>query len=93
MLTNFWRLGPRKTISIMMFNVLHNRQNVVVDYQAMDKDNVPSQIRSNMTTQRPTKTNRVPIINRRSEWPNESLKTTMDVVEHGITSLRRANKF
>ncbi len=59
----------------------------------MDKDNVPSQIRSNMTTQRPTKTNRVPIINRRSEWPNESLKTTMDVVEHGITSLRRANKF
>jgi len=78
---------------IMMFNVLHSTRNVVVDHQAMDKDNVPPQTRSKMTTQRPTRTNKVLIINPRSEWSNESLETTMDVVERGITSLRGANKF
>ncbi len=77
----------------MMFNVPHNKQNVVVDHQAMDKDNVPPQTISNRTTQRPTRTNKVLIINPRNEWSNESLETAMDVVEHGITSLQRANKF
>jgi hypothetical protein len=76
----------RKTISIMTFNVLHNRQNEMVDHQAMNKDKVLPQTRSNMTTQRPIRTNKVPTINQISNWSNESLETTMDVVEHGITS-------
>jgi hypothetical protein len=52
----------------------------------MNKDKVLPQTRSNMTTQRPIRTNRVPTINQISNWSNESLETTMDVVEHGITS-------
>ncbi len=58
----------------------------------MDKDNVLPQAKSNMTTQRPTRTNRVLTINPRGTWSNESLETTMDVVECGITSLWGANK-
>ncbi len=70
----------------MTFNVPHNRRNETVDHQAMNKDKVLPQTRSNMTTQRPIRTNRVPTINQISNWSNESLETTMDVVEHGITS-------
>jgi hypothetical protein len=40
-----------------------------------------------MTTQRPTRTNRVLAINPRSKWSNESLKIAMDVIECAITSL------
>jgi len=65
----------------------------MVDHQAMDKDKVPFQTGSNMTTQRPTKTNKVPNVNPISNWLNESLKTTMDVIEHGSTSLQGASKF
>jgi hypothetical protein len=46
-----------------------------------------------MTTQRPTRTNRVPTINPRNKWSNESLEIAMDAIEHGITSLLGANKF
>jgi len=47
-----------------------------------------------MTTQRrTTRTTRVPTINPRGTWSKESLETTMDVVERGITSLWGANKF
>jgi hypothetical protein len=46
-----------------------------------------------MTTQRPSRTNRVPIINPRGKWLNESLETTMDKVEHDIVSLWGVNKF
>ncbi len=77
----------------MTFNAPHNIRNAMVDHQAMDKDKVPFQTGSNMTTQRPTKTNKVPTINLISNWLNESLETTMDVIEHGSTSLERANKF
>jgi hypothetical protein len=40
-----------------------------------------------MTTQRPSRTNRVHVINPRSKWSNESLEIAMDEVEHGIISL------
>jgi hypothetical protein len=46
-----------------------------------------------MTTQRPTRTNRVPTINPRGKWSNESLETTMNVIQRGITFLWGANKF
>jgi hypothetical protein len=59
----------------------------------VDKENVLPQAISNMTTQRPTRTNKVHAINPRGKWSNESLETTMDVVERGITSLCGANKF
>ncbi len=54
----------------------------------MDKENVPPQAKSNMTTQRPTRTNRVFAINPRGKWSNESLKIAMDIVERGIIYLR-----
>ncbi len=59
----------------------------------MNKENVFQEVRSNMTTQRPTKTSRVLAINPRSHWSNESLEIVMDVIECGITSLLGANKF
>ncbi len=59
----------------------------------MDKDKVVPQTGSNMTTQRPTRTNKVPTINPINNWSNESLETTMDAIEHGITYLRKASKF
>jgi hypothetical protein len=46
-----------------------------------------------MTTQRPTRTNRVPAINPRGKWSNESLEIAMDAIERGITSFMGANKF
>jgi hypothetical protein len=46
-----------------------------------------------MTTQRPVRTNRVPTINPRGKWSNESLEIAMDAIEHGITSLRKPIKF
>jgi predicted GH43/DUF377 family glycosyl hydrolase len=46
-----------------------------------------------MTTQRPTRTNRVLAINPISKWSNESLKIAMDVIERAIISLQGANKF
>jgi hypothetical protein len=46
-----------------------------------------------MTTQRPTRTNRVPTINPRGKWSNESLEIAMDAIECGITSFLGANKF
>jgi len=77
----------------MMLNVLCKKQSVVVDQQVVNKENVPQEVRSNMTTQRPTKTSRVLAINQRSHWSNESLEIVMDAVECGITSLLGTNKF
>ncbi len=59
----------------------------------MDKENVPPQAKSNMTTQRLARTNRVLAINPRGKWSNESLEIAVDVIECGITSLQGANKF
>jgi hypothetical protein len=72
----------------MMFNASRTKQSAMVDQQVVDKENVPPQARLNMTTQRPTKTNRVLVINPRSKWPNESLEIAMDVVECDIIFLR-----
>ncbi len=58
----------------------------------MNKENAPLQARSNMTTQRPTRINRLPPINPRGKWSNESLEIAMDAIERGITSLLGANK-
>jgi hypothetical protein len=76
-------VGFRKTKSIRMFNVLHRKQNGVLDQLKADKENVPPQIISN-TMQRLAKTNRVLATNPRGKWSNESLEATMDVVEKGI---------
>jgi hypothetical protein len=46
-----------------------------------------------MTTQRPTKTNRVHAINPIGKWSNESLEIAMDAIECGITYFLGANKF
>jgi hypothetical protein len=43
--------------------------------------------------QRLTRTNRVLATNPRGKWSSESLEAAMDVVEKGITSLRRGSKF
>jgi len=59
----------------------------------VNKENVPLQVRSNMTTRRPTRTNRVLAIYPRGKWSNESLEIAMDAIECGTTSLFRANKF
>jgi hypothetical protein len=49
-----------------MFNVLHKRQSIVVDQHVVNKENVLQEVKSNMTTQRPTKTSRVLAVNPRS---------------------------
>jgi hypothetical protein len=77
----------------MMFNVPHRRQSAMVDQQVVNKENVPPQVRSNMTTQKPIRTNRVHTINPRGKWSNKSLEIAMDAVERGITSLQGPNKF
>jgi hypothetical protein len=59
----------------------------------VNKENVPLQDRLDMTTQRPTKTNKVIDINPRGMWSNESLEIAMNVVEPDITSLLGPNKF
>jgi hypothetical protein len=46
-----------------------------------------------MTTQRPSITNKVLVINPRGKWSNESLETTMDEIEHDIVSVGGGNKF
>ncbi len=46
-----------------------------------------------MTTQRPTRTNKVLAINPKGKWSNESFETTMDAIEHDITSLWGPDKF
>jgi hypothetical protein len=63
----------QETKSIMMLNVPRRRQSAMVDHQVVNKENVPPQVRSNMTTQRPTRTNRVFATNPRGKWSNESL--------------------
>jgi hypothetical protein len=65
----------------------------MVDQWAVNKENVPPQVRLNMTTQRPTRTNRLPAINPKGKWSNESLEIAMDAAEHDITSLWGPNKF
>ncbi len=59
----------------------------------MNKEKGPPQVKSNMKTQRPTRINRVHVINPKGKWSNESLEIAMDVVECGITSLQGPNKF
>jgi hypothetical protein len=46
-----------------------------------------------MTTQRPSITNKVLVINPRGKWSNESLETTMDEIEHDIVSVGGATSF
>jgi hypothetical protein len=53
-LTHFLFLGLN-----IMFNVLRRKQSVMVDQHVVNKENVPCQVRSHMTTQRPIRTNRV----------------------------------
>jgi hypothetical protein len=42
---------------------------------------------------RSTKTNRAHATNPKGKWSSESLKTTMDAMERGITYLQGTNKF
>jgi len=77
----------------MMLNVPYRKESAMVDQQVVNKENVLLQVRSNMTTQKSTITNRVPAINPISKLSNESLEIAIDAVEHDITILQGPNKF
>ncbi len=73
----------------------HRKRSSMLDLQAINlivnKENFPLAL-DPQSKRLAAQLNRVPSKTRRNMWTNETLETSMDVVERGTGSLKKANK-
>ncbi len=76
----------------MMFNVPQIRMSNVLQQPTLDKENIPPQVALTRTTRKPTKVRRGPDAYPKGKWIDQQLEEAMDIVERGLTSLRKTYK-
>ncbi len=76
----------------MMFNVPHRIMSNVLQQPTLDKENIPPQVALASTTRKPTRVKRGPNAYPKGKWIDQQLEEAMDIVEGGLTSLRKAYK-
>jgi len=75
-----------------MLNVPCRRQSGLDDQPSQDKENVLPSFGSQELTSKQQRVNKSNPFNNRGKWSTQTLEEAMDVVEKGITSLRKASK-
>jgi hypothetical protein len=81
----------KQGISTMMSIVPRMRWNNLQDQQSTNKENIPPTIPTQ--AKNPIKVNKVPNLTQWGRWTSDVLEATMDVVERGQLSLKKASKF
>jgi len=81
------QVKTKKIKSTLNVNVPCKKRSCLLN-QTINKDNVPPQQKK---CPKSTRTNKNATINLKNKWRTKGLKEAMDVVERGITSLRKIN--
>ncbi len=76
----------------MMFNLPYKRRSNVLQQPTLDKENIPPQIAIASTIQKPTRMRRGLDAYLRGKWTHQQLEEAMDVMEGGLTSMKKASK-
>jgi hypothetical protein len=66
--------------------------NNVLQQPTLDKENIPFQVALASTTRKPTRVKKGPNAYLKGKWIDQQLEKAMNIVEGGLTSLKKAYK-